>query len=77
LFYIEHFKALERDFPNFKFYLALSEPLDKDNWKVKKDINDLDGDGFIGFIHNCVIDNYLNHHESPEISNCIFVAPLL
>ena len=35
LFYIEHFRALERDFPNFKFYLALSEPAEEDNWKVK------------------------------------------
>ena len=77
LFYIEHFKALERDFPNFKFYLALSEPLDKDNWKVKKDINDQEGDGFVGFIHNCVIDNYLNHHESPEDIELYFCGPPL
>ena len=40
LFYIDHFKELEREFPNFKFYMALSEPLEEDNWKVKKDIND-------------------------------------
>jgi Na+-transporting NADH:ubiquinone oxidoreductase subunit F len=65
LFYIDHFKALERDFPNFKFYMALSEPLEEDNWKVKKDLHD-EGDGFVGFIHQCVIDNYLNHHEEPE-----------
>ncbi|MGB0427751.1 MAG: NADH:ubiquinone reductase (Na(+)-transporting) subunit F, partial [Flavobacteriales bacterium] len=38
LFYIHYFRALEKDFPNFKFYLALSEPLEEDNWKVKKDI---------------------------------------
>src|SRR5690554_7636191 len=25
LFYIEHFRALEREFPNFKFYMVLSE----------------------------------------------------
>ena len=61
LFYLEHFYELERKFDNFKFYLALSEPLEEDNWKVKKDINDTEGDGFVGFIHNCVIDNYLNH----------------
>ena len=66
LFYIEHFRALEKDFPNFKFYIALSDPLESDNWKVKKDINDTEGDGFVGFIHNSVIENYLNHHESPE-----------
>jgi Na+-transporting NADH:ubiquinone oxidoreductase subunit F len=77
LFYLEHFRALERDFPNFKFYLALSEPLEEDNWKVKKDINDEEGDGFVGFIHNCVIDNYLNHHETPEDIELYFCGPPL
>ena len=33
--------------------------------KVKKDLN-TEGEGFVGFIHNCVIDYYLNDHESPE-----------
>ncbi|WP_298767112.1 NADH:ubiquinone reductase (Na(+)-transporting) subunit F [uncultured Polaribacter sp.] len=77
LFYIDHFRALEKDFPNFKFYLALSEPLEVDNWKVKKDINDESGDGFVGFIHNCVIENYLNHHESPEDIELYFCGPPL
>ncbi|WP_088324487.1 NADH:ubiquinone reductase (Na(+)-transporting) subunit F [Polaribacter tangerinus] len=77
LFYIDHFRALEKDFPNFKFYLALSEPLEEDNWKVKKDINDEEGDGFVGFIHNCVIENYLNHHESPEDIELYFCGPPL
>jgi len=44
LFYIDHFKALEKDFPNFKFYMVLSEPLEVDNWKVMKDTED-EGDG--------------------------------
>ena len=77
LFYIEHFRALEKDFPNFKFFIALSDPLDVDNWKVKKDINDTEGDGFVGFIHNCVIENYLNHHESPEDMELYFCGPPL
>ena len=77
LFYIEHFRELERDFPNFKFYLALSEPLEEDNWKVKKDIHDEEGDGFVGFIHNCVIDNYLNHHDTPEDIELYFCGPPL
>ncbi len=77
LFYIEHFKALEREFPNFKFYIALSEPLEEDNWKVKKDINDPEGDGFVGFIHNAVIENYLNHHETPEDIELYFCGPPL
>ena len=77
LFYIEHFRALEKDFPNFKFYIALSDPLEVDNWKVKKDINDTEGDGFVGFIHNSVIENYLNHHESPEDLELYFCGPPL
>ncbi|WP_178983527.1 NADH:ubiquinone reductase (Na(+)-transporting) subunit F [Winogradskyella helgolandensis] len=77
LFYIHYFRALEKDFPNFKFYLALSEPLESDNWKVKKDIHDEEGDGFVGFIHNCVIDNYLSHHEAPEDIELYFCGPPL
>ena len=76
LFYTEHFRALERDFPNFKFYLALSEPQEEDNWKVKDGL-DGEGDGFLGFIHQCVIDNYLNHHEEPEDIELYFCGPPL
>lgn len=77
LFYLDHFEQLEKDFPNFKFYLALSEPQEEDNWKVKKDINDTEGDGFVGFIHQVVIDNYLNHHETPEDIELYFCGPPL
>ncbi|PHR14894.1 MULTISPECIES: NADH:ubiquinone reductase (Na(+)-transporting) subunit F [Aequorivita] len=77
LFYLDHFKQLENEFPNFKFYLALSEPMEEDNWKVKKDIHDEAGDGFVGFIHQVVIDNYLSHHESPEDIELYFCGPPL
>ena len=76
LFYTEHFRALERDFPNFKFYIALSEPLEEDNWKVKDGL-DGEGDGFVGFVHQVVIDNYLNHHETPEDIEVYFCGPPL
>lgn len=76
LFYTEHFRALERDFPNFKFYVALSEPMEEDNWKVKDGL-DGEGDGFVGFIHQVVIDNYLNHHEEPEEIEFYFCGPPL
>ncbi len=75
LFYVDHFRGLEKQFPNFKFYIALSEPLPEDNWKVKKDINDEEGDGFVGFIHQVVIDNYLKHHEAPEEIEFYFCGP--
>ncbi len=76
LFYTEHFRSLERDFPNFKFYVALSEPSEEDNWKVKDGL-DGEGDGFIGFVHQVVIDNYLNYHESPEDIEVYFCGPPL
>ncbi len=77
LFYIDHFRALEKDFPNFKFFIALSDPLEVDDWKVKKDINDIEGDGFVGFIHNSVIENYLDSHDSPEDIELYFCGPPL
>lgn len=76
LFYIDHFRALEKDFPNFKFYVALSEPLEEDNWKVKDGL-DGEGDGFVGFIHQAVMDNYLQYHEEPEEIEVYFCGPPL
>jgi len=76
LFYLDHFQQLANDFPNFKFYLALSEPMEEDNWKVKDGI-DAEGDGFVGFIHQVVIDNYLDLHESPEDIELYFCGPPL
>ena len=76
LFYLDHFQQLADDFPNFKFYLALSEPMEEDNWKVKDGI-DGEGDGFVGFIHQVVIDNYLDLHESPEDIELYFCGPPL
>jgi Na+-transporting NADH:ubiquinone oxidoreductase subunit F len=76
LFYVDHFRALEKDYPNFKFYIALSEPLEEDNWKVKDSL-DGQGDGFVGFIHQVVIDNYLSKHDSPEDIEVYFCGPPL
>jgi Na+-transporting NADH:ubiquinone oxidoreductase subunit F len=76
LFYLDHFWALEKEFPNFRFHIALSEPLPEDNWKVKDTI-DAEGDGFVGFVHNCVIDNYLKLHDAPEDIELYFCGPPL
>lgn len=76
LFYLDHFWNLEKEFPNFKFHIALSEPLPEDNWKVKDNM-DAEGDGFVGFVHNCVIDNYLSQHDSPEDIELYFCGPPL
>ena len=77
LFYVDHFKALEKDFKNFKFYIALSEPLPEDKWIEKKSLDDKNGDGFVGFVHQVVIDYYLSAHESPEDIEVYFCGPPL
>ena len=74
LFYIHYFEALEKEFPNFKLQLVLSEPLEEDNWKVKKHVDD-EGDGFIGFVHQALIDNYLSKHDAPEDIEFYFCGP--
>lgn len=55
IFYEEHFRAIEKEFPNFTFTIALSEPMPEDNWE-----------GPVGFIHQVIYDNYLVKHEEPE-----------
>lgn len=77
LFYLDHFYKLEKEFPNFKFYLVLSEPLPEDNWVNKKDVNDPEGDGFTGFVHQAVIDQYLSKHDAPEDIELYFCGPPL
>ncbi|MBP1839068.1 NADH:ubiquinone reductase (Na(+)-transporting) subunit F [Formosa algae] len=77
LFYIHYFRALEQDFPNFRFFIALSDPTEADNWKVKTDVDDPNGDGFTGFIHQVVIDQYLSKHDAPEDLELYFCGPPL
>ena len=55
IFYEDHFRKIEQEFPNFSFHIALSEPLPEDNW-----------DGPVGFIHQVVQDEYLIKHDAPE-----------
>jgi Na+-transporting NADH:ubiquinone oxidoreductase subunit F len=55
VFYEEEFRKIEKEFPNFKFNIALSEPKPEDNWT-----------GYTGFIHQVVYDNYLCKHEDPD-----------
>ena len=76
LFYLEDFRQIEEQFPNFKFHLVLSEPLPEDNWTAK-DSMDADGDGFVGFVHQALIDNYLDLHDAPEDIEYYFCGPPL
>ncbi|WP_455496714.1 NADH:ubiquinone reductase (Na(+)-transporting) subunit F [Coprobacter sp.] len=55
IFYEEDFRAIEREFPNFSFHIALSDPQPEDDWT-----------GYTGFIHQVIYDHYLKDHDSPE-----------
>ena len=77
LFYIHYFRDLEKDFPNFKFHLVLSDALPEDNWVEKKNLDDTEGDGFVGFVHQVVIDKFLSNHEAPEDIELYFCGPPL
>lgn len=55
VFYEDDFNKLQEENPNFEWHIALSDPQPEDNW-----------DGYTGFIHNVVYENYLKNHEAPE-----------
>ncbi len=75
LFYVEEFREIEKQFPNFRFAVALDNPLPEDNWTLKKDIDDPNGDGFKGYVHQVVIDEFLSKHEAPEELELYFCGP--
>jgi len=54
-FYVDDFNSIASENDNFEWHLALSEPQEEDNW-----------DGYTGFIHQVLYDNYLADHPSPE-----------
>ncbi len=54
MFYDEQFKQIQEEFPNFSYKVALSEPMEEDNWT-----------GHTGFIHQVLHDEYLAKHEDP------------
>ena len=74
LFYIDQFREIEKEFPNFKFYVALDNPLPEDNWQEKNSIDD-EGDGFVGYIMPVVMEQYLNNHPEPEEIEYYFCGP--
>jgi len=75
LFYVEEFREIEKQFPNFRFAVALDNPLPEDNWVLKENLDDPKGDGFKGYVHNVVIDEFLSKHEAPEELELYFCGP--
>lgn len=67
MFYHEEFLEITKEFPNFSYTVALSEPLPEDNWQ-----------GPTGFIHQVLQDQYLNKHEDPsEIEYYLCGPPMM
>jgi Na+-transporting NADH:ubiquinone oxidoreductase subunit F len=55
MFYVEDFDTLAKENDNFDWHVALSDAQPDDNW-----------DGYTGFIHNVLMENYLKDHPAPE-----------
>ncbi|WP_305908144.1 NADH:ubiquinone reductase (Na(+)-transporting) subunit F [Methylomarinum sp. Ch1-1] len=55
MFYVEDFDMLAAENDNFEWHVALSDPLPEDNWE-----------GYTGFIHNVLFEEYIKNHPAPE-----------
>ncbi len=55
MFYVEDFDMLAAENDNFTWHVALSDPLAEDQW-----------DGYTGFIHNVLFEEYIKNHPAPE-----------
>ncbi|MEX0330979.1 MAG: NADH:ubiquinone reductase (Na(+)-transporting) subunit F [Puniceicoccaceae bacterium] len=64
LYYQDYFEQMAEQHANFSFNLALSEPLPEDNWT-----------GHTGFIHEVVLDNYLQDHPNPKAVEFYLCGP--
>lgn len=57
---------IQSAFSNFSFNVALSEPKASDNWE-----------GYKGFIHQVILENYLNQHKDPQLIEYYICGPPL
>ena len=66
-FYLEDYHALEKEFPNFKFHLALDRPDPE---------ADAAGVPYVpGFVHNVMYETYLKNHEAPRSARLLMCGP--
>jgi Na+-transporting NADH:ubiquinone oxidoreductase subunit F len=65
-FYADEYDKLAEENENFEWHLALSDPQPEDNW-----------DGYTGFIHNVLYEQYLKSHEAPEDCEFYMCGPPL
>jgi Na+-transporting NADH:ubiquinone oxidoreductase subunit F len=66
LFYAEDFGRLQIEHENFRWFVALSEPQPEDDWQ-----------GYKGFIHDVLYENYLKDHPAPEDCEYYLCGPAL
>ena len=64
IFYQGYFENLARQFPNFSFHVALSEPQPGDNWQSST-----------GFIHEVLLKSYLATHPDPTAVEYYLCGP--
>ena len=64
MFYVEDYDGLAEEFDNFEWHVALSDPQPEDNWE-----------GYTGFIHNVLYENYLKDHPAPEDCEVYMCGP--
>ena len=66
-FYLDDYHAIEKEFPNFKFNLALDRPDPE---------ADAAGVPYVaGFVHNVMFETYLKSHEAPEDALYLMCGP--
>ena len=68
-FYIEDFDTIQSENDNFIWHVALSDAIAEDDWEnseaeTRKPLGCKEG--YTGFIHNVLYENYLKDHPSPE-----------
>lgn len=66
MFYVEEFNKLQKENENFSWNVALSDPLEEDNWT-----------GLTGFIHQILFEEYLKNHPAPEDCEYYMCGPPL
>ena len=68
-FYIDDFDTIQRENPNFRWHIALSDKKQEDDWSnpgapARQALGAKEG--YTGFIHNVLLEAYLKNHPSPE-----------
>ena len=65
--YMDEFLEIQREFPNFKFHLALDRPDPQADAAGVKYTP--------GFVHNVLYENYLKNHQAPEDNIYLMCGP--